>query len=714
MIFRIILVLSISFSILPNCLAQTQPPQQPKPAPGQTTPSAPPPDDKEDVVRITTNLVQVDAVVTKDGKPVPNLTAQDFEIFEDGKRQTITSFAYVSNLPADPVKPASSKIDPNAPPGPPAPLKPNAARRTIALVVDDLGLSASSVSAVRNQLRKFVSQELSPNDLVAIIRTGGSMGALQQFTNDRRLINRSVEQIRWNICSRVGTTYFQPLGRPGESFPQSSLFGPCGATASIANTMRALRFILEAMGDIPGRKSMVVFSDSLPREEQEFDFSRFGEDRSVESTSNDSRDYSFLLQRVAEKAIRSSVVIYAVDASGLQTTGLTAADQMSASSPAQFNDQMNNLLRTRSQLIWQRREGADLIAKQTGGFLVRNSNTFGLDRIIEDQTGYYLIGYRPSEETFNKRFHHIKAKVKKSGMSLRTRFGFYGVTEDDANKTKRTPADQAVAALMSPFGAQDIELELTAFFADDKDRGPQVRSFVYVNAKDLTFVEDAQGWHNTTIELRGVVFGNNGTVVEQIKNNKTLSLRGETFQSALRDGFSLQFDMPMKRPGSFQVRVSARDMASGRVGAVGQFVSVPDLGNHNLAVSGIVMRGMTGGTSAANPDQRGGAVPAVRRFVSGQNVLFSAAIYNALLNANKSNIVMQGRLFREGKEVYTSPILNVDNADQPDMSRILANGVIRLDPSLTPGSYYLQLTVTDNLREKQPPVIQWIDFEIVK
>ena len=54
----------------------------------------------DDVVRITTNLVQIDAVVTKDGKLVPNLKAEDFEIFEDGRRQTITSFAFISNVPA--------------------------------------------------------------------------------------------------------------------------------------------------------------------------------------------------------------------------------------------------------------------------------------------------------------------------------------------------------------------------------------------------------------------------------------------------------------------------------------------------------------------------------------------------------------------------------------------------------------------------------------
>jgi hypothetical protein len=77
------------------------------PALGQTKPA----DDKDEVVRITTNLVQVDAVVTKDGKVVRDLKADDFEIYEDGRRQEITSFAFISNVGPNPgaVNPKSAK-----------------------------------------------------------------------------------------------------------------------------------------------------------------------------------------------------------------------------------------------------------------------------------------------------------------------------------------------------------------------------------------------------------------------------------------------------------------------------------------------------------------------------------------------------------------------------------------------------------------------------
>lgn len=718
MIHKLLLALLVSFCVLSTGRGQDAKAQAPTPAQSPTPSQKPTPDDKDDIVRITTNLVQVDVSVTKGGKPVKDLQAEDFEIFEDGRRQPITSFAYISNVPeaTAPANPQRVVRDKNAPQFPASPPRPNEAHRTIALVVDDLGLSAESMSQVRKQLRKFVTEELQPNDLVAIIRTGGTMGALQQFTNDSRLIDLALGKVKWNICSRVGVSVL-PAIAPAALRMSPSPYGPCGV--GVGDTLRALRFIVEAMGELPGRKSMVVFSDSLPREDQEFNFGMFGGDRNGSQNTgfpDNLRSYSFLLQRIAEKAIRSSVVIYAVDTQGLQYTGLTAADSISG--PArEMNAQVSSILSSRSNLILLRREGAELIARQTGGFLVHNSNYFRLDSILEDQSGYYLIGYRPSDETFNKRFHHLKARVKRSGMELRTRFGFYGVSEDEAKRAKRTPADKAVVALMSPFGAQDIDLDLTAFFANEKATGSLVRSFIYLAVKDLTFTEAADDWHNASIELRGVIFGDNGIVVDEVTHSRTLSLQGQAFERAMREGLSVQFDIPIRKAGSYQVRVTARDLTSSRIGAVGQFVTVPDLNNKRLALSGIVVRGVTESTGPP-PGQGTDASPAVRHFAPGSNLTFACVIYNAAIDASKQqpNLVMQARLFRDARIIYTSPQMVVDPANQADLSRIVATGVVRLSQDLEPGNYYLQLTVVDTqVKEKQPgQALQWIGFEIVK
>ena len=686
--------LFVSFCILTSALAQTTPTQKPA-------------DDKDDVVRISTNLVQIDAVVTKNGKPVRNLTADDFEIYEDGKKQAITSFAYISNISATassaPDKTAPEKNEPD--PGVPAePIKRDVARRTIAIVVDDIGMSAQSMGQLRKQLKKLIAEDLQPNDLVAVIRTGGKMGALQQFTNDTRILNRAVDRLSYNPCSRLGLTTLSRV---------EDLRGAgCLGLTHVQLTLNALRFILESMGRLPGRKSLILVSEDIPIRV----VSPLPEGAERIMVGNEDTNYGGWLYRITETAIRSSVVIYSIDAQGLQYTGITAADAVAGKIP-EVKPKLPELLAARFKTLQERREGSLRIAKDTGGFQITNSNSLELDRILEDQSGYYLIGYRPGEETFNRKFHHITAKVKQSGMTIRTRTGFFGVTEEDLARGRPTVQDQTNLALLSPFGAQDIELDLASFFTNGKPEGNKtdgsvIRSFVYVNANNLTFtpVNDRQ---QTLLEMHGAIFGDNGAILEQVKLTAVLSLRQSEYQQALREGLNLRLDLPAKRPGAFQVRIAVRDQNSSKIGSAGDYVAVPDLKDQRLAMSGVVLRGaagpMTPTAAMANP----GAI----RFPPGADLHFAFLIYNAAINSATQlpNLVMQARLFRDGKPVGTGMETPVSVAEQTDLTRLFTTGVVKLDRNLERGNYYLQVVITDKAaRNKQPSVTQWVDFEIVK
>ena len=687
---KAILALLVLFCVFLTALSQTKPaaPTQPQKAS----------DDKDDdVVRITTNLVQVDVSVTKDGKVVPNLTADDFEIYEDGKKQTITSFAYISNV-SNPTAEPLGKVKPTE--IAPTPLKRDDPRRTVALVVDDLGTSAESMHQVRRQLRKFIAEELQPNDLAAVIRTSGELGALQQFTNDKRLLQRAVERLRWNMCSRAGVSVIPRFDADRTSLDDSEL--SCGGN-SYFNTFKALRFILDAMGQLPGRKTMVLMSDSLPIESQELNF---GND--ALNTFPNTINFHHLLQKIAEKAIRSSVVIYAVDTQGLQPTGITAADNIRLSRQ-NMNAQINSILSSRSNLLLRRREGGQLIARQTGGFQIRNSNSFELPRILQEQNGYYLIGYRPTNETFNRRFHHIKAKVKRSGLTLRTRYGFFGVSEEELGPVQRLNPASTNLALMSPFGAQDIEVNLVSFFTNDKISGSMVRSFVYIDPRGLTFKKVDERLQ-ASFELHGVIFGDNGTVVEQFSRGATISLTELDYEQAVRNGMALKLDMPVKRPGAYQVRIATRDRNSAKIGSAGQFVEVPDLNKKRLAVSGIIL-----GT-ASEFSGRGVSDfiehPGARSFDPNTDLHFAFVTYNA---PSTSNLMMEARLFRDGKVIYSGPEAPINAGKQMDPSRLLVSGSVRLSPDLEVGNYYLQIVITDKVpKSKVAPVVQWIDFDIVK
>jgi VWFA-related protein len=195
----------LNVTIVTGLLAQS-PPQRP------AQPNAP---SENEVVRITTNLVQIDAVVTdKDGNQVTDLRAEDFEILEDKRPQAISAFSYVSAankvlLSVTAPLPPDLK---NAPPLPAAPLRADQVRRTIVFVVDDLGLSFSSFNAVRSGLKTFVDQQMQPGDLVAIVRTRGGAGALQRLTSDKRQLSSAIENLHasFNYGNRVGVHLFQP------------------------------------------------------------------------------------------------------------------------------------------------------------------------------------------------------------------------------------------------------------------------------------------------------------------------------------------------------------------------------------------------------------------------------------------------------------------------------------------------------------------------
>jgi VWFA-related protein len=394
----------------------------------------------DDVVKITVNLVQVDAVVTRDGKPVKDLKAEDFEIYEDGKLQTITSFVYVSNVSnasnttGATTETGTGSKDPNSPsdPASPPPTPTEVGRRRIALVVDDYGLSAQSMANVKRQLRKFIDQRLNPDDLIAIIRTSRARRELPNFTNDKSRINQAWEQLKWNQCSRVGV---KSMARVGDM----SSVGCGAAVASFDESISSLRAIITAMGQVPGRKSMIVMSNDMPLRGDET-FVRSDSVMAPVSEAEEALSHTARLRGLAELAIRSSVVIYGIDAGGLQTTQMTAADQTLRPRVAgpEGNGLYGQELRARAKGINSRRDGATMIAKATGGFLIRDQNEFQLDKILEDQSGYYLIGYRPGTETFNKRFHKIRARVKKPGYEVRTRSGFFGISEEEAKRLKET------------------------------------------------------------------------------------------------------------------------------------------------------------------------------------------------------------------------------------------------------------------------------------
>lgn len=765
------------------------PPQQNAPSPTNQLPQSPPPaaspqsaapvgapsatQDDGEVVRITSNLVQIDAVVTdKKGRQVTDLTAEDFEIYEDERPQKITNFSYVSvvpTTPADATNVAAAPRDKNAPAPPPVRLRPEQVRRTVALVVDDLGCSFESIAYIRQALKKYVKEQLQPNDLVAVVRTGGGMGTLQQFTSDQQQLDAAIERVKWNSMGRGGIGVFEPLrndaatpppgmtpggglirrggvGVPGGLQGTSGLeqfggFGGRNGDRSIADsvddfreeiftigTLGALNNIIKGLDELPGRKSIVLFSDGF---------------RTYDADGMHGRVLQ-AMRRLTDIANRASVIIYTIDPRGVVYTGLTAADDTSGFT----NEQVQNVMSARSRALFESQSGTDILAEQTGGLALRNNNDINgaLRRVLDDQKGYYLIGYRPDASTFDQakgrgKFHKIRTKVKRPDLKLRTRGGFFGFTDDETTTkpvVKRTRNQQLYAALTSPFSSGGVPLRLTSLFHSQDEKNSYVDSLLHLDASSFTFKEEADGWHKAEVDLVALTFGDNPVPLDEVNRTATIKLRGETYQKVLKDGLTYTMRVPVKKPGAYQLRVAVRDASTERIGSASQFIQVPNLKKDWLALSGITVMGTdtmaarieaatkatTGGEAAAGVTKEGQAndpdpagSPAVRRFRRGASIDYLLYAYNAKLDkaTRAPQLQTQVRLFREGRLAFDGQMTPFDAADQTDKKRLVVWSRLRLGTNLAPGEYALQIVVTDPLAsEKRRTVAQWVDFEIVK
>jgi len=633
-------------------------------------------------------------------------------------------------------------------------------RRSIALVVDDLGLSFESVYYVRNAIRKFVDEQMKSGDMVAIIRTGAGVGALQQFTTDKQLLHAAIDRIKWNAYGRSGIRAFGNIG--DDAFytePRGSNRGTYTSTGEISKnaspeasetadkgnyndykdqvftvgTLGALNYVVRGLRELPGRKSAVLLTDSLNL-----------------FNANGGENYRTLdaLRRLVDLANRSSVVFYTIDPKGLQAINDTAADSLVGNSGADprigggdvtstglpGNKIMQDLM-SRSLEIEEAQNGMNYLANQTGGFLVKNNNDIALGiRRVLDQKGYYLIGYRPDESTFDpvkgrRTFHKIQLRVKRPGLSVRTRSGFYGFNTETAHQVYRTKEQRLLAALTSPFASGGLDLHLTSVFLNDTTYGSFVRSFIHVSGDSLTFSTEADGLRKATVDVAAVTFDDSGLVVDQRFRTETVAVRGDEYKAALRDGLTFGINLPVKKPGAFQLRIAVRDAATERVGSANQFISVPDLSKNRLTLSGLYVAGNRTQQSAnasqnsataqaadaskelAELDSQAG--PAVRRFRRGMIIDYGCETYNARIDSTtgRPQLTMQVRLFRDNQQVFASPNLNV--MGQPAAKRVVAMGHLQLGQNLAAGDYILQVIVTDVAGKNKPRVAsQWIPFEV--
>jgi len=575
-------------------------------------------------------------------------------------------------------------------------------------VVDDLSFSFESLVRSRAVLAHLIDRQLGPGDLAAIIRTGGGVGNLQQFTSDKLLLQAAARGIPFGLA-RMGA--LGPAAAGGSVRPADLTPGRGDAAAPGANspegvartngeaspglgeflgkadveyrvhralgTLSVLEGIVKALGRMPGRKSLVLLSEGFQSTDASGDTGRV-----------DAR-----LRALAEQANRGSIVFYTVDPSGLQTL---------QGGPGEMS---NLFAATAAQR--EIRAGLVRMADATGGLAVFDSNDLdgAVGRVFDDQRGYYLLGYQPGAASGRPglpQLHRLSLKVTRPGLRVRSRRAFAAGGRDAAEPA----TDSFAEALLSPFAATEIPIKLTVLFNHDAKRGAFLRCLVYMDARQLTLQEEANGARTVKVEAGALGVEASGRVAQKAGGLYAFTVPKETADAAQGNGLVLTLDLPVK-PGPYQVRTAVRDVANSRAGSASQFVSVPDMAKRPLALSGLFMSG-----SGDPPDPE--ATPAVRRFRPGSAVAYAFGVYNAQVEkaSGRPRLSAELHLFRDGKRVEAVPIRT--DPTLPSQEGVLAvSGSLRLGAALEPGLYLLEARVEDALRPpKERVAVQWIDFEV--
>jgi VWFA-related protein len=578
------------------------------------------PQRSEPTFRVQVDAVEFDAFVTDaQGTPITDLTVDDFEVFEDGKPQTITSFALV-NIPIE-------RSD--RPLGSAAPIEPDVQTndrdegRVYVIALDEV--SGEQALRTRRFLHRFFERYFAANDIAAIVFLGRTNTAnTRDFTGSTRLLLQAVDTFTGGFPDRPAVTP-PPNAAAGGIAPPPSPGPPAPnmeATFALRRSMASFRSIVEFMAGVHGRrKALLLFSEGYP-----IDVFRVIDYRGGVLSIQDED-----LHKAVTAATKNNVAIYPVD-----PRGLTAEGGLGESETGVSADPGERL--TTSITGMEARQSLRALAQATGGFAVVNTNSFesAWDRIVRENSSYYVLGFSSTNERRDGRYRRLQVRVKRSGVQVRGRDGYVAPLRNERpGQPQPVPANMSAslaAALRSPLAVSGLPLRVFAAPYKGDGREATVAISVEIDAAKLNLETQGEVYVGalevsfSSIDTRSKIFPG------QTFTSK-LSLKPDTYARAVRRGLRVLTGTRLA-PGRYQIRVAASNRSS-QSGSVIYDLAVPDFGKDALTMSGV---SLTSGASsegltivAQNPlaDMLPGPVTSTRDFTSGDTLNLYTEVYES-------------------------------------------------------------------------------------
>jgi len=580
-IFGAILGLSLQLN------AQTGSPGTAVPAATDQTPSA--------VIKTTTRMVSVEIVARdRQGRPVPGLTAKDFQVFEqvqpkkDQRPQTISVFQAVdwaqlraaSQAPAQlPAGVYSNLVNPQKAQVPPT-----------VLLFDAINTDLDAQMQVHQQMLKMLGA--LPADVpIAVFLMSDRLHLLQTFTTDPKLVREAAAKTLVagqvhpdqdpmddpNSLSAVleGTPNLPPGFLASVEGMEQGAFS-YAVSVRMRRTLDSLRGIARYLDGYPGRKNILWISTSFPLLFAPADQSTSG------GSFTDMQAFQGDMEEVGSTLMDGKIAIYPVDAGGVRTQGMFEASVPKLRQPASGANmgaaiQREDTLRQGAQQVMR-----DL-ADETGGRACLGDNEFAdcIKKAVDDSNSYYELGYYPDAGAFRGEYHRIVVKTARSGVHLSYREGYYARPVDTAgiNLTPGALQGDPVlnrAACEDPLTSTAILLMVRSI---PPDQAGAAKYFLAVDPHMLTFTSVEAGNRELAISVAACTFDKTGQPLQYLQKNSVAKLNEQQYATASH-GITQTFQFAPK-PGIARVRLLVRDSASGHIGSV----DVPYVEGNNPAAA---------------------------------------------------------------------------------------------------------------------------------
>ncbi|MFI5090658.1 MAG: VWA domain-containing protein [Terriglobales bacterium] len=634
---RLLATLAAASLLVPFGPAQDKTPSGPKPAGSAQAASA---SEDQAVFRVTVNMVLIDARVTdRSGKPIKGLTPEQFTLLEDGKPQKISSLDYHD---LDAMEAAGLANQPTlvVPLGvvqpPPEVQKKIRDRRLIVLFFDQTALQPDELMRSKEGCERFLRDQMSPADLVALAVYGNQLKITVPFTNDRERLMKGVQSLLPGKDSQLAAMQEASVlsGEDSTSEDTGAAFTPDEMEFNIFNTDRklaALESLAEVLRVIPGRKNVIHFTGGITQ------------------TGEENRSQ---LRISTNAANRADVSFYTVDSRGLFPTVPGGEARMGASAgSAQFSGEGKATAAHESsramfngtavyhqvQARHASRETLATLAIDTGGRPFFDLGDFKdvFRTVHSDNTGYYLIGYYSSNRQKDGRYRRISVHVNVPGARIRYREGYYAPNGNAGPDRER----QLLEALREDTPRVDfpIALETGNFRLNGKD------IFVPITAK---LASTALQWANK--HNRHTATFDFAAEIRQQDSNRVVAALRDTIHLTLDDKRQQELQQQslvysggvVLGPGQYRLKFVARESESGRVGSFEENLDLQPLQRDRLELSSMVLSGQLE-AAAPNREQTKTTLGAAAHLkttpleVSGQRIVPSVT-----------------RVFNKGQDLY--------------------------------------------------------------